>query len=117
MDQAREQFGGHAVGRVGHHVERPTGEAEVGGVSAHDPDPVAELGSERGRTTIVALDGDDPSAAIEQRPRERAEARTHVEHQVAAAHARCVDQALSPGVVELVPTPALPWLSHGSAPS
>lgn len=117
VEQPGEQLGGHAVGRVGHHVERAARQAQVGGVGPHHRDPVAELVAQGPGPCRVALDRDDARPSVEQRPRERAKASADIEHQIAAADTGGVDQALSPGVVELVPSPVLPWLSHGSAPS
>jgi hypothetical protein len=65
--------------------------------------------------TRVQLDGDHPRTGVDKRCRERARARTDIEHQITAADPAVGDEPFSPAWLELVPSPPS-WLCHGDAP-
>lgn len=67
MEEPPQQRGGDAEGRVGHHVERPTREPQVGRVGLDHDDGTAEPLTEVLGPLGVGLDGDHPSTDIEQR--------------------------------------------------
>jgi hypothetical protein len=104
--------------RVGHHLERPARKPEISRVDLHHRDgrirePLAEALS----ATRVELDGDDTGADIEQLTRERAGAGTDVENEVAWIDPCPDNEAASPAVSELMPSPARPPFGGHDAPS
>jgi len=108
VQQPAKDGGRDGERRVGHDVERSPGESEVGGVGPDEGDVVAEPLAQCLGAPGVSLDGDDPGAGGHQRSRERAEAGADVQHQVTGADARGIDDAFSPGGIELVPAPPSP---------
>jgi hypothetical protein len=117
-DEAPDQRRRDRERRVGHHLERPPGKPEIGRVDLHHRDgricePVAEALS----PPRVELDGNDTRAGIEQLARERARAGTDVENQVGRIDPCRENEAASPAVSELMPSPARPPLGGHDAPS
>lgn len=116
--QTPNQRRGGAERRVGHDPERPTREPQVGRVDLHDRDrstrePMAQLLS----TARMELDRDDARAEVDQRTRQPTGARADVENEIAGSDSCREDEATSPVVSELVPSPARPPLGGHDAPS
>lgn len=81
MEKTAEQRGDDPVGRVGHHVERSPGQAQVGGVGTHHGDATPESFAQRAGPSTVGLDRDDPVPGVDERPGDRPAARADVDDQ------------------------------------
>lgn len=107
---------GDRVRRVGHDVERPSWQPEVGSIGTDDPDRFAEPRLELARPTVVQLDGDDAGARVDQRLGDRSPAGADVEDEGALGEPGVTDEPAGSCWMELVPSP--PWRpGHGDAPS
>jgi hypothetical protein len=115
--QAADQRRGDPERRVGHNLERPPWKPEITRVDVHHGDRrVGEPAPEVICATRVELDGDDACAHVDQLPRERAGTGPDVEHEVTRIDPRGGNEAASPGVSELMPSPAGPPFGGHGAP-
>jgi hypothetical protein len=104
--QPAEQCRVGVEGRVGHHVERVAGQAEVARVGPHHRETrVPEALLQGAGTAAVQLDGHHLGAGGQQRARERAKACTHIEDKVSRTEVGVAHEALRPAVSELVEPP------------
>ena len=108
LHQPGEERVRDAEWRVGDDVEVAARQTEVGGVGFDDDDGVAELSAEERRPPRVELDCDDPRAGLDEWPRERAEAGSHVENEVSGPQSGVSDELRCPAGIELMPSPCLP---------
>jgi hypothetical protein len=107
VEQAVDQCRCHRERRVGHHVERAPGEAEVAGVGLHDRHRrVGEPLAQGAGPAVMQLDGDHARPGGDEGCRERARSGTDVDHEVAGADPRLLDEAPCGVVSEPVPPPA-----------
>lgn len=105
------------VRRVGDDVEGTPRQAEVGGVGPDDRDAPTEALLEVAGASVVQFDGQDAMPIHDQRSGDCAGAGADVENERGVGQ-RCVsDEVLSGLLVELVPSPAWLWTSHGGGPS
>ena len=92
--------------RVGHDAKRPVRQHEIAERHLDDCDRRSgESVSQALRPPGVQLDGKDPGSNGDQRCGQRTLACAQVEHEVAGAYRRVVDDAISPVSLEGVPTP------------
>lgn len=106
LEQPSQQPAGDGIGRVGDDSEATLRQVEIGRVSLDDGHVVTrELPPQRRGPVTMQLHCDDASAGSDEGARHRARSGTVVENEVARAHERLGDEAISPGGVELVPPP------------
>lgn len=117
LEQAAQQGRGHAERRVGDHVVRPPGQAEVPGVGLDHHDGVPEPLAKELRPPGMGLDGDDPRTGIDQWSRDRTVAGTDVHDPRTGADPCITDEPLRPPGIELVPAPPPLCRGHGDGPS
>ena len=117
VQQATEHRCGDPVRRVGDDVERSTGKPQVCGVDAHNGRPAREADLELLDAAWMELDGNDPAPGVDERASDGAKSGTDVQDQRPLRKVRVTDELLRDLRCELVPSPALPWLGHGDAPS
>jgi hypothetical protein len=116
--EAPEERLGHPEGWIGQHPERPAGESQVGGIDLdHDDAGSAETLPQSAGTARVALDGDHPRTALQQRDDQRAGSRADVEHELARPDARVADDSAGPRPIELMPSPPGPGFPGHGGPS
>jgi hypothetical protein len=116
--QALQQRFENAERGIGHHRERPAGEAQVGGVGAHHGHRLAgEPLPQQRRPATVQFHGHHRGTCTQQLGRERAETGTDVENEVTGRDPGRFDQAPCSGVIELVPSPAWSRVRDHDAPS
>jgi hypothetical protein len=108
LQETSEQRRRHPERGVRHHVERSTGQAQVGGVGLDQDHRVAEAAPQVTGAFGVGLDGDDPHARIEERGGDDAAAGADVEHEIARAKVGTGDEPGRPLRTELVPPPRPP---------
>jgi hypothetical protein len=96
------------VRRVGHDVEGPAWQPQVGGIRPDDRGLSPELGTELGDAAGVELDRDDPSAAADERSRYGAASGADVDDEGVVRQLGVTDQLASDCWMELVPSPPRP---------
>jgi hypothetical protein len=116
--EAADQRSCDAERRVRHYPERPAWKPEITRVDLHHGDadagkPVSELTG----PTRVELDRDDMRAGANEWAGERAGAGANIENEIAGVDPGCGNEALSPVVSELMPSPARPRFGGHDAPS
>jgi hypothetical protein len=124
LEQPPEQRARDDERWVGDHVERLTGQPQIGGVGLDDGD-AGEPTSELCDAIAVALDGDDVGAGAHEWERDRAATGPDVEHDIAAPDASVTNESVGESRIELVPAPSAQravdprwrWRAHGPAPS
>jgi hypothetical protein len=117
-EEAPYQRSGDRERRVRHDLVRPPGKPEICRVDLHHRDGrIREQLTEMPRATRVELDGDDTRAGVDQLARERAGTGTDVEHQVTRFDPCRDNEAASPAVSELMPSPVRPPFGGHGAPS
>ncbi len=104
VEQPAHQFRRMGERRVGHDAERPPRQPELLDRTAHDL-RLRERPPQRVRPACMQFDRNDPRADLEQRPRQRAGARSEIQHQLTRGHTGVGDQPSRGAISERIPPP------------
>jgi hypothetical protein len=116
-DKPSQDRGSDGKWWIGHHPERPLGQAEIDGVGHHDGNRVASEGSSQvGSSLSVEFHSNNVGPAFDQRPSERAVTGADIEDKITRANPGIFNNLCSPAATEVMPPPPCPFPGH-DAPS